>query len=106
MGNFLSLHCDLQYQLNGLSGNAFKIYLLFLRCVSFQPKSRRPAHGSDFFVYSYSKAKKNGYVHNKMQFWRGVRELIDNDFVKIIEKGNFQGKTGQKKQNLFQLKLF
>lgn len=89
MGSFLSVPYKLQDKINGLPGNA-----------------RIPTNGTNYFEYPFSKAQKCGYAKSKMQFWRGIQQLIENDYVEIIVEGTFQGKKGSKKQNLYRLMRF
>ena len=106
MGEFLTIPHSLHNNLNHLSGNAFQVYLIFLRCITFQPHTRRPAQGSDFFGCSYVQAKKQyEYSMSKAQFFRAVTELIENGYVEKQVQGHFQGGAG-KKQNLYRLLRF
>lgn len=106
MGEFLIIPHKLHDKILELPGNAFQIYLMFLRCVSFQPYSRKPINGSDFFVYPFSRAKKHGYSHNKTYFTRGIKKLINLEYVEIIKAGHFQGHLGFRQQNLYRLLIF
>jgi hypothetical protein len=106
MGEFLIIPHRLHDEINELPGNAFQIYLLFLRCVKFQPHSRNPADGSDFFVYPYSKAKRNCYAGSKRQFFRGIQVLTNLEYVEIIRAGYFQGEKVFRQQSLYRLLIF
>jgi hypothetical protein len=106
MGDFLIIPHRLHDKINKLPGNAFQIYLMLLRCVNFQPYSRKPATGSDFFVYPYSKAKRNCYAGSKRQFFRGIQRLIDLKYVEIIRAGYFQGEKAFRQQTLYRLLIF
>ena len=106
MGTFLSVPYKLHEEINGLSGNAFQVYLLFLRCIVFKPKTRIPINGTEIFEYPYTKAKKFGYNKSNSQFRHGLKELILNKYVTIITKGYFQGKKGQRKANRYRLLRF
>lgn len=106
MGEFLTIPHTLHNNINHLSGNAFQVYLIFLRCVTFQPNTRRPAQGSDFFVCSYVQAKqKYEYSGSKSKFFRAITELIENGYVEKQVQGHFQGRA-EKKENLYRLLRF
>lgn len=108
MGTFLSVPHKLQDKINELPGNAFQIYLLFLRCVTFRrgDQRRMPISGTEFFEYPYSRAKKHGYVKSKATFWSGVNLLISKKYVKTITVGCFDNKRSRKKKNLYKLLRF
>ena len=104
LGNFLSVPHKLQNKINGLPGNAFQIYLLFLRCVTFgQGRLRRPINGTEFFEYPYSRARKHGYAKSKRQFFNGVNILINLRYIKKTAQGAFRGENGCRTQNLYRL---
>ena len=106
MGTFLSIPYKLQENINSLPGNAFQVYLLFLRCITFKPKTRIPINGTEVFEYTYTKAKQHGYNKSKSQFIQGIKDLIMNRYVLIVSKGHFQGKAGQRKPNRYRLLIF
>lgn len=107
MGEFLTIPHTLHADLVGLPGNAFIVYSLLLKCVTFYPgNNRKPAHGSDFMEYPYSKAQKNGYKKSKAQFYKGIQGLIDMGYINKQIQGSFQGKNETKKQNLYRLLRF
>ena len=104
MGTFLSVPHRLQDKINELPGNAFQIYLLFLRCVTFkQGRLRRPINGTEFFEYPYSRARKHGYTKSKRQFFNGVNVLINLRYIKKTAQGSFRGESGYRIQNLYRL---
>ena len=108
LGNFLSVPHKLQDKINELPGNAFQIYLLFLRCVTFRRSDRRriPINGTEFFEYTYSRARKHGYAKSKTLFWNGVNVLISREYVEIITVGCFDNGNGRKKKNIYRLLRF
>lgn len=107
MGNFLSVPHKLHDEINELPGDILKIYLLFLRCVTFKKgASRVPVDGTEFFEYPYSKARKHGYPKSKTHFWRGVSYLIARGYVEITVKGHFCEYGSRKKSNLYRLLMF
>lgn len=104
MGVFISISHDLHNQLNSdLSGNAFKVYLIALRCVKFKHNSRRPDSCSEFFTISHKQIKAMGYKQSKRHFLNGIDELIEKGFIEKMVKGHYQGSTGIKQKNVYKL---
>lgn len=106
MGEYLIIPHKLHDKINKLPGNTFQIYLMLLRCVVFKPYSRKPIDGTDFFTYPFSKAKKYGYSHNKTYFTRGIKKLVELEYIEITRAGHFQGHSGFRQQNLYRLLIF